>query len=332
MINTVPVPDRTATAAVLARAAVAAGYAPSVHNTQPWRWSAQRDRLELFAVRDRQLVAADPDGRLLMLSCGTALHHALVALLAQGWTAEVHRMPDPTRPDLLAALVPAGRTAVTPEARRHFEAVRLRHTDRRPVGDQPVPAPALAAIEAAATGPVRLRLLSHDQVLDLAAVASRAAAVESDDPRIRVELAYWTGRAAPDGTGLTVDVLPGQPPQTTVPDRDFGRTGTLAVGQGHDRAASYLLLYGDDDEPMSWLRAGEALSAAWLTAVELGLSVLPLSVAVEVAGTRQSLRGLLAGLGHPFLVLRLGIADPDRTGPPHTPRLTAQATVERTVS
>jgi nitroreductase len=317
-------------AALLAQAAAAAGRAPSTHNTQPWHWRVRPDRLDLLAERSRQLPATDPDGRLLMLSCGTALHHATVALRAQGWTAEVAHLPDSGQPDLLGTLTPTGRTPVTPQAIRLFQAVEVRHTDRRPVGDQPVPASALAAIGAAVAGSARVQVLTRDQVLDLAAAASRAAVVESDDPQIRAELAYWTGRAAPAGTGLPARVLPGQPPQTTVPGRDFGRPGTLPVGSGHDRAASYLLLFGDDDEPSSWLLAGEALSMLWLTAVELGISVLPLSAAVEVESTRQTLRQVLAGLGHPYLVLRLGIADPDQAGPPHTPRIPSDQLVETT--
>ncbi len=73
--------------------------APSVHNTQPWRWHGSATGLELYADRTRQLAAADPDGRNLVISCGTALHHAQVAADALGWAVRVRRLPDPGRPD-----------------------------------------------------------------------------------------------------------------------------------------------------------------------------------------------------------------------------------------
>ena len=315
-------------AAMLATAAATAGYAPSIHNTQPWRWRVQPDRLELYAERDRQLAATDPDGRLLMLSCGVALHHARLALAAEGLTAQLRRLPDPAEPDLLAVLVPTGRTTVTGEAMRLVQTMELRHTDRRPVGDERVPDGSLTAIGASVDRPVRFQVLTPDGVLDLAAAASRAGEVTAHDPHVSDELAYWTSRAAPEGTGLPMAVLPARPQRTTVPGRDFGTAGTLPIGPGHDRAAAYAVLYGDDDEPESWLRAGEALSAAWLTATELGVSVVPLSGAIEVTATREALRGVLAGLGHPYLVLRLGIADPDHAGPPHTPRIPAAQVVD----
>jgi len=48
----------------------------------------------------------------------------------------------------------------------------------------------------------------------------------------------------------------------------------------------------------------------------------------EVPGTRQSLRHMLADLGERYLVVRLGVGDPDHAGPPHTPRLPADQVVE----
>jgi nitroreductase len=314
--------------AALAEAAASAGYAPSVHNTQPWRWRVLPDRLELRAERQRQLRATDADGRLLTVSCGAALHHARAALAAEGWTVDVARLPDPDDGDLLAVLTPTGRGPVTPQAIRLMQAAQVRHSDRRPVSDTPVPPVAVDAIRAAVTAEgLDLHVLSAGQVQDLAAAAGRAAEVEADDPAVQEELAYWTGRS-PAGTGLPDAVVPASAPQTTVPGRDFGRPGTLPIGPGHDRAAVYAMLFGPDDEPSSWLRAGEALSAAWLAATEQGVSVLPLSGAVEVPLTRGALHRLLSGLGQPYLVLRIGVADPDHAGPPHTPRMPATQVVD----
>jgi hypothetical protein len=59
-----------------------------------------------------------------------------------------------------------------------------------------------------------------------------------------------------------------------------------------------------------------------LTATTIGVSVVPLSGVVEVAGTWHTLRYLLADLGHRYLALRLGIANPEQHWPsPRTPRL-----------
>ncbi|KIR65784.1 MULTISPECIES: Acg family FMN-binding oxidoreductase [Micromonospora] len=327
MSHETPATDRPLTTA-LAEAAATAGHAPSVHNTQPWRWRVLPDALELRVVRDRQLAATDPEGRLSALSCGAALHHARVALAAEGWAFVVERLPDPGDAELLARVGDLKRVEADPDAMRLVQCMQVRHTDRRPVGDEPVPTAALGDIAAAvAAEGARLQVLNFDQVMELAAAASHAATVEAEDSGQREELEYWTSRAG-TGTGLPPEVLPEQAQQTTVPGRDFGRPGTLPIGPGHDRAAAYGVLFGDEDEPDSWLRAGEALSAGWLTATRLGVSMVPLSGVVEVEGTRQTLRQVLAGLGYPYLVLRMGIADPAHAGPPHTPRLPTEQIVD----
>jgi nitroreductase len=316
-----------APAQVLAEAARAARYAPSALNTQPWRWSVGPDGLDLYADRTRQLHAADPDGRLLMISCGVALHHARVALAAEGWGGSVVRFPGPT--DLLARITLDAPTSVSPEAMRLFQATEARHTDRRPVVDVPVEPAAWDEVVAAATGEgVNLHRLTPEQVSDLASAAAHADALASADPALRAELALWVGGDRPSGAGLPDTVIPSRPPQTEVPEREFGRGGTLDVGEGHAGAATYAVLFGDTDDPPAWLRAGEALSAAWLTATRLGLAVLPFTAVIEIPATRQTIRRLLAGVGHPYVVLRVGTADPDHAGPPHTPRLPAEQVID----
>ena len=330
-MNHTPTTVDRPTGDALTAAAVAAGSAPSVLNTQPWRWRAGPGRMDLFVERARQLPVTDPHGRMLIISCGAALHHARIALAAAGWSAHVARLPDAGQPDLLASVTVTDRIAVADVAARLAQAIAVRHTDRRPVSDQPLPAASMDAIARAARAEGGLHIFTADQVLDLAAASCRAAEVQADDPRVDEELAYWTGPAAPTGTGLPTAVLPDRPAQTTVPGRDFGRPGTLHIGTGHDRAAVYGLLFGDTDEPVSWLRTGEALSAAWLTATTLGVSVVPLSDVVEVDYTRQTLRRLIAGLGHPHLVLRLGIADTEPAVYTRTTRLPITSVVDTAV-
>jgi len=320
--------------AALAQAARTAGFAPSIHNTQPWRWRVRGSTLELRAQRDRQLPVTDPEGRMLVISCGTALHHARVALTAEGWAADVERLPDPADPDLMARLNLIGTTPVTPAAMRHLQTMRIRHTDRRPVSGTPVPSDALETLRRVCDAEAaRLHILRRDEIVELAAAADLAQRYESMDPTWTEELAYWAGGARTDesragGLGIPDDAIPDQPPRTMVPGRDFGHGGALPVGTEHDRSAVYGILYGDDDSPRGWLHGGEALSALWLCAIEHDLTVLPLSAAVEVPHTRQVLKRLLANLGEPYLAVRFGAADPDHAGPPHTPRLPSDQVVE----
>jgi nitroreductase len=316
-------------ATILARAARIGGYAPSIHNTQPWRWRILGSTLELIAQRERQLEVTDPVGRLLTISCGAALHHVRLSLEAEGWPPHVERLPDPLGPDLLARITLTDQMSPPPETTRLAQAIRIRHTDRRPVPDVAIDPTQLAELRdiCEAEGS-RLHLLAAEDIVELAAAAAHAQYLEATDPAWRDELAYWAGGERAEGTGVPSDAIPAESPHTTVPGRDFGRPGTLSISAGHDRYARYAILHADGDLAVNWLRGGEALSALWLAATEKALTVVPMSAAIEVPRTRRALRGMLADLGEPLLVLRFGAGDPERAGPPHTPRLPADQVVE----
>ena len=309
----------------LVQAAEAARSAPSVHNTQPWRWVVRPDRLELFAVTERQLQVQDPDGHMLLISCGTALHHAQVALDAEGWLYQIDR-PAGTP---LAVLRPTERRPVDPTATRHYQMLQVRHTDRRTVNNDAVAPDILQSmVQAAERAGARLHVLSRDQVIELAVAVEQAEKAEGRDERLRTEMATWIGGERPAGTGVPDSAIPRELPLTTVAERDFHTAGTLAAGEGHDSAATYAVLYGSSDEPVDWLRAGEALSALWLTATEHGVSVLPLSSPTEIPFTRLHLRRMLGDIGQPFLALRMGTLDPAHAGPGKTPRLPTTQGIE----
>ncbi|MBO0870767.1 MAG: nitroreductase [Micromonosporaceae bacterium] len=304
--------------------------APSIHNTQPWHWRIHGAEADLHLDPSRLLDVTDPDHRLAILSCGTALHHVRLALAAEGWRSEISRLPDPSQPGHLARVRLTDRADPSPDAMQLVQAARVRHTDRRPVTATPIDERTMGAVLAAVEAETaHLHLLKRDQVLTLAAAAASAQEAEKEDTSWVSELAYWTGgEQRPAGAGIPDTAIPERPTETTVPSRDFGHHGTQPVSAEHDRAAVFGVLYGDGDDPEDWLRAGEALSAAWLLAEQQGVSVVPISAPVEVTTTRETIRQLLAGLGLPYLVIRFGVPDPGLPGPEYTPRLQTSQTVE----
>lgn len=312
-------------------AVTVAGKAPSIHNTQPWRFVVNGPELELHTEPSRQLVELDPDGHMLLASCGAALHHAAVALAAAGYRTRVERTGEAH--GLVARLRVVGDNDgdVDPAAVRRLEAVARRHTDRRPVAPVPVPAAALAAVSRAVTGAgLALHVLRPRQVVDLAVAVDRASHAEGTDERQRAELAGWVGGERPSGTGIPDAAIPGSAPETTVAARDFGVDGTLTAAPGqehsHDERAVFAVIYGPGDRPADWLRAGEALSAAWLDAVAEGLTLTPVSAPAEIASTRLRLGRLVANVGFPYLVVRLGMAHDGEAAA--TPRLPVTEIVE----
>ncbi len=82
----------------------AAAAAPSLHNSQPWRFNCTPAAIEIHADLDRSLVAADPDHRAVRLACGAALLNLRVAIRALGIDTNTRVLPNPRTPTLLAIL------------------------------------------------------------------------------------------------------------------------------------------------------------------------------------------------------------------------------------
>jgi len=119
----------------------AAAAAPSIHNTQPWRFRvAGHDLIEVHGAPDRMLWVADPRGRALHLSCGAALFNLRLAIRASGAKPLVWPLPDPAgEPTLLASVQLAeGRPPELAE-RELFESIWQRHSSRAPFSARALP-------------------------------------------------------------------------------------------------------------------------------------------------------------------------------------------------
>jgi nitroreductase len=315
-----------------ARAAVAlANRAPSVHNTQPWRWRIGDESIQLFADPSRALPATDPEGRDLRLSCGAALHHLRVALLAAGTATVVRRLPNPARPEHLAAVEP-GPGVPTPEELALARAIETRRTDRRVYSSWPVPEQMLDALVAAAEEQgarlVVLRRESHRHTV--AGLVEHAAVEQALAPELSQEAAAWTGRGRGARDGVAAANVPSTP-GGTVPVRHFAGADQeqSALGAGEADGTVLALLGTTGDDPLDQLRAGEALSAVLLTATRFGLATDPVSQPLEVPATRAGLRSAVLGdAGEPQVLLRLGWAPISATPVPLTGRRPLADTIE----
>ena len=268
--------------------------APSIHNTQPWRWVYRPGVLELHADRSRQLPALDPDGRSVLLSCVAALELARLGFAGAGWRTEVDRLPDPDRPDLLARIRPVARAAVDRSVVERAEAAERRHTERRPFLVEPVADEAIRSLLAVATdaGVYAYAVQRGDEQLDLAVVFSWADGVELADPAYRAELAHWT-RAAGGPDGVPAAAVPhvpaGAPRHTDVTLRDFeaGITGGQELTEVVDERPLYIVLFSTADDRAARLRAGEAYARISVEAERLGLASSAMTQAVDLPAVRE---------------------------------------------
>ena len=143
-------PEALTTDEVTRLAVAMAVWAPSVHNTQPWWFSADGPQISLYADIGRRLTVADPEGREMMVSCGAALFTLRLALRSLGYIPETCVLPDPGEPLLVARVGWRQRAAVTEDERHLVSQVRRRRTHRGGFDPAPLPPGLLAALRASA--------------------------------------------------------------------------------------------------------------------------------------------------------------------------------------
>ncbi|MGH4011264.1 MAG: Acg family FMN-binding oxidoreductase [Pseudonocardiaceae bacterium] len=303
--------------------------APSVHNTQPWRWRIRPKAVELHADWNRHLPATDPDRRDLILSCGAALHHLRVACAARGLAVEVDRLPDPEDLGHLATVaIRPGQSDPTDAAL--FPAIQRRRTERRRMSHRPVPASYLRTLteQARRAGALLVPVTSALMRQRLTTTLTEAAHHQDVTPGYIAELQLWTRRyaAACDGVPATSVAPPpigltGSSPLRRFPHAQLSQPRQLAGHGPADDAAELLVIATAGDDSLDWLRAGEATSAVLLAATQLELATTPLSQAVEVELSRRELQQQVLHVPeHPQLIVRVGWQASGAAELPVTPR------------
>jgi nitroreductase len=295
----------------------AAVHAPSVHNTQPWRFRHGERKIEVYSDTSRQLRVADPDGREMLISCGAAVFTLRVALRYLGWLPRTQLLPDLSRPALVAR-VSWGEEQIAAAGYEHgmFAAVAARHTHRGGFGAVPMPAGTLAELRAEAFKEgAMLRLIADgSQRSALAAVAQAGEfALRLDGARAAEQAAWVVPPGSTRRDGIPPIAYPAEPAHTEpdFPGRDFasgqswGSAAPAAAGELF--AGVVCLLATSANQPADWLVAGQALQRVLLRAATFGVAAALHSQPLEVPQLRDFIRVQLASRAHPQMIVRLGV-------------------------
>lgn len=304
-----PVPDPPAPAA-LAATVERAVLAPSLHNSQPWRFVVDRDAVEVRLDPGRIPAAADPYGTAGRLACGAATYNLRLAFVVElGRHADTDVLPDHADPALIARIRAAEPRTPTPRERNLYHAIPRRHTNRYPFRDDlPVEYGARSALRAAARAEgCWLDLVTDPAQTDLIADLSRyAERTLSADPDYRREMHAWT-RSEP----RPVDCIPARvagprpEPYDLLGHRDYGGH-PRRDGRDYEPDLLLAILGSPGPAPSNQVAAGQALQRVLLTATTFGLAVALYSQPVELPATRDELRHAIGRLGTPQLLLRIG--------------------------
>lgn len=312
----------TIDARVIQSAVELACRAPSLHNSQPWRWVADAGGLHLFADPDRIGHHTDGTGREVILSCGAVLDHLRVAMAAAGWQAGIDRYPNPNNRDYLAAIDFQPKEFVSDAERALADAIRRRRTDRLPFAEptdwQMFETVLRSTFDESAA---YLDVIDDDGRPALAYASRMTEALRKRDSSYQAELLWWTGYTEPD-EGIPPTALVSQSEARRVDvARDFPTSGDSARRAELDRDHSKILVLSTyDDSRDNVLRCGEVLSTVLLEATVADLATCTLSHMIEINAARQVVRRQIARIAEPQVLVRVGRAPHTEAQPPLTPR------------
>ena len=283
------------------RVVAAATRAPSIHNTQPWRFTAAPDRLDVFLDRERALPVVDPTTRQQVISCGSAVEFAVVALSAAGFDSAVELLADDADPDRLATIRMTGSREPTDQDRTLAEAIEQRHTVRAAFQPKAVPVELVDRLqqETARYGGWLKPITRSEEEVATVFLISRAEEMEQNDPAYRAELEAWVRTDPGAADGVPVDAVPSGDPRARPSNwliRDF-----VADQRESDpflepvdpdapppdvERPTVVLMGTDGDDRYAWLLAGRALGRVLLRATDAGVAASPLTQALDWPATR----------------------------------------------
>ena len=292
----------------------AATMAPSMHNTQPWRFEVRRasQEIELYADPARALRYSDPHGRAVHIACGAALFNLRLAVMMAGREPAVRLLPEPGQPLLLATVRLAGPYRPGEADRELHAAIAARRTNRSPFSTRPVPPGILAELVAAATlEGALLHLPGREETQRLLHLAADAERELLADPKYRAELAQWAGGER-DREGIPGSAIGPRDPGGHTPVRDF-RAGPVDYAWFEENPQLAVLSTAAGTRA-DWLRAGQALQRVLLTATSQGIATSPLTQPLETADAWLVRDPCSAG-EKPQMILRLGYGLPVPASP-----------------
>lgn len=306
---TAPLPESPAPVELIRYASLAA----NGHNTQPWRFSADDDHIDILPDFSRRTEVVDPDDHHLFASLGCAAETLSIAARASGLAGDIAFDPEARR--LRADLTPGAA-----EPSPLLAAIPERQSTRSAYdGASLDPATLSRLVAAAEARGVAAHVLQsagdREKILELV-VAGNTRQIEN--PAFVAELKRWIrfnpAAAARTGDGLYT-AASGNP---TLPGWLGGLAFDIVFTVEAENAkyaaqirssAAVIVLEAASDDPAGWIAAGRACQRLQLQATAEGLKSAFVNQAVEEPEMRRALQGLL-GIGdkRPNLALRVGRA------------------------
>lgn len=288
--------------------------APSLLNTQPWKFVVENDTVRLYADRKRGLAMMDPDDRELLLSCGASLFFLRLAVRYFGFSEQVELLPDPADEDLLALVKLGGqRDDASGVDKTHFPMLTQWRFNRGVFQDREVPQDVVDGLRSAAAEEGGwFHACTESEKKTVCRLIAEGDTIQLTNKNFRRELAGWvhpsrreSGDGLPDYSMGFREVMNNFSP--IVVRRFKGPDGKVVRDEEMASGSPVLAVLGSrGGGSLERLYAGQAWAKVVLRAQHEGVSLSYLNQPCEVPELRLRLHDNIAHPGRAQLILRMG--------------------------
>lgn len=294
--------------------------APSGHNSQPWTFKLNSNKVDILIKQDRFLAQNDKQGRQSYISFGCLLENLLIAADYFGFQSKISNFP---YPNCIATVefVKIKRISNQPEHLINF--IAKRSTDR---GEYLAKKPEINVLSELKKNlyNVTVSIVNDETKNALGKIMVEAGIKVMDNNNFREELSnFIKSNTTTSSYGMPGFTLGIPMPISFIASTLIKKINLSKVSKTQDfnlltkSTPLILVLSTPEDSKESWVESGKALENLWLNITKLGLSCSALAAAIQVPNYREEVKKILKIDTNPQIILRCGYSKNPIT---HSPR------------
>jgi hypothetical protein len=300
-----------------------ASLAPNGHNTQMWKVgvSENGEILKIFIDSSRLLPVVDPNGRESLISVGAFIENMKQALFAYGFKYElsiIEEIDIKNNPFVAEINIKdRGNGTINYDILNNMQ---KRHTDKsKYLADKPLDGVSIDTLTNFSDGNILIFQNGSSDFNFIKEITLLANEIQALSPEAREELANWL-RFSDEEAIKTSDGLPAEQlglsgivkklyyattNREKAKTEKFGKTSFNLAKSQLNNCMAFLIVTGGDT-PKGYIEAGMKMESLWLKAVELNISVHPMSQALEEKETNGQIKNKYIGKNNIQMIMRAG--------------------------
>src|SRR3989338_8107887 len=305
--------------------------APSAHNTQPWKFKALSNTIDIYIDWSRHLTVSDPTLRQLYVSLGCATTNAINAAKYWNKTAAVQYFPEgngKNQPVVRLTFAPANKPIDHNQTEADiFAAIVQRHTNRSFFDEKTLTDDETTILNQSLDHNIATFISDRSKLEKIADISHEGTFSTLSRPEFKEELSRWVRNS----WTYQHDGMPGYamgiPAPLSLVAPMMVRIAPIHIQEASKTkqqvtSASAVAVFSTaTDTPVDHIRAGQQLQQVWLNATAAGLAAMPVVAAIEAgAEFRSQVRDVVQA--KPFTQSMLRIGHSSKTNLRATPRRT----------